>query len=418
MATPVTEQLNILSQQMQSSAAGLQGAYLQNQQLGLERAKLEATMNDPIRLLQKQQAQMQLDKIQQEMKTPYNALNALESRDPTDIQYKLANDIYLKTADGISQATGKVVKYVNDPKDPRAGQFLLSDELGERPISNYDMFSKYGNIMDSITKANYDPEKALEANMVQAKLAWDKAKADGNVQEAENQKKLFDGYTTVLQDPKQLLGIYESKLNYLIDVDAQNKAINPDYRGMDKAIQATQDKIKSLVKNIDKKEERQWDLYKLGVQQQFTAQQNALDRSEARQRFNIRLNYDMSKDARDQADKFTKEGIPQLAEVGLKRMGYSYNKEKGQWGRYAMDPVLGKEAFKLLSPQFVDNYYNAIGYYALNQFQLGVPVNAQIKAMEQAGIPKKVYDMVRVQTSVKQPVTETPTGGVVVNLKR
>ena len=97
-------------------------------------------------------------------------------------------------------------------------------------------------------------------------------------------------------------------------------------------------------------------------------------------------------------------------------MGYSYNKEKGQWGRYAMDLVLGKEAFKLLSPQFVDNYYNAIGNYALNQFKLGVPVNAQIKAMEQAGIPKKVYDMVRVQTSVKQPVTETPTGGVVVNL--
>ena len=234
----------------------------------------------------------------------------------------------------------------------------------------------------------------------------------------EEQKKLADGYDAVLNDPKQLLGIYERKLNYLIDVDAQNKAINPDYRGMDKAIQATQDKIKNLVKNIDKKEERQWDLYKLGVQQQFTAQQNALDRSEARQRFNIRLNYDMNKDARDQADKFTKEGIPQLAEVGLKRMGYSYNKDTGQWGTFGTDAVTGEKTFRLLSPQFVDNYYNAIGNYALNQFKLGVPVNAQIKAMEQAGIPKKVYDMVRVQTSVKQPVTETPTGGVVVNLKR
>lgn len=416
MATPVTEQLNILSQQMQSSATGLQNAYLQNQQLGLERAKLEATMNDPIRLLQKQQAQMQLDKITQEMKTPYNALNALESRDPTDIQYKLANDIYLKTAEGISQATGKVVRYVNDPKDPKAGQFLLSDETGERSISNYEMFSKYGNVMDSITKANYDPEKALESNMVQAKLAYDKAKAAGNVQEAENQKKIFEGMSQVAQDPKQLLGIYESKLNYLIDVDAQNKAINPDYKGMDKAITATQDKIKNLVKNIDKKEERQWDLYKLGVQQQFTAQQNALDRSEARQRFNIRLNYDMNKDARDQGDKFAKEGIPQLAEVGLKRMGYSYNKDTGQWGTFGTDAITGTKTFRLLSPQFVDNYYNAIGNYALNQFQLGIPVNAQVKAMEQAGIPKKVYDMVRDQTSVKQPAVPTKTGGAVLRI--
>lgn len=419
MATPVTEQLNILSQQMQSSAAGLQNAYLQNQQLGLERAKLEATMNDPIRLLQKQQAQMQMEKIQQEMKTPYNALNALESRDPIDIQYRIANDIYLKTAEGISQTTGKVVRYVNDLKDPRVGQFLISDELGERPISNYEMFSKYGNIMDSITKANYDPEKALEANMVQAKLAWDKAKAEGNVQEAGNQKKLFDGLATVLQDPKQLLGIYESKLNYLIDVDAQNKAINPDYRGMDKAIQATQDKIKSLVKNIDKVEERRWELTKLGIQQQFTAQQNALDRSEARQRFNARLNYDMNKDAREQADKFTKEGIPQLAASGLKRMGYSYNKETGQWGYYKpADPVTGERAFQLLSPQFVDNYYNAIGYYALEHFKLGEPVNAQIKAMQLAGIHKTVYEMVRINTSARQPAVPTKTGGAILKINR
>lgn len=416
MATPVTEQLNILSQQMQSSAAGLQGAYLQNQQLGLERAKLEAAMNDPIRLLQKQQAQMQMEKIQQEMKTPYNALNALESRDPIDIQYRIANDIYLKTAEGISQTTGKVVRYVNDLKDPRVGQFLISDELGERPISNYEMFSKYSGVMDSITKANYDPEKALEANMVQAKLAWDKAKKEGNVQEADNQKKLFEGYSNVLQDPKQLLGIYERKLNYLIDVDAQNKSINPDYRGMDKAIQATQDKIKNLVKNIDKEEERQWDLYKLGVQQQFTAQQNALDRSEARQRFNIRLNYDKNKDAREQADKFTKEGIPQLAESGLKRMGYSYNKETGQWGYYKPDPVSGERVFHLLSPQFVDNYYNAIGCYALNHFKLGEPVNVQIKAMKLAGIPKTVYEMVRINTSARQPAVPTKTGGAILKI--
>lgn len=418
MATPVTEQLNILSQQMQSSATGLQNAYLQNQQLGLERAKLEATMNDPIRLLQKQQAQMQLDKIQQEMKTPYNALNALESRDPTDIQYKLANDIYLKTAEGISQATGKVVRYVNDPKDPKAGQFLLSDETGERPISNYEMFSKYSGVMDSITKAYYDPEKALEANMVQAYLKYNEAKKNGNQAEMEEQKKLADGYDAVLNDPKQLLGIYERKLNYLIDVDAQNKAINPDYKGMDKAIAATQDKIKNLVKNINKIDDRKWELTKIGIQQQFTAQQNALDRSEARQRFNIRLNYDKSKDARDQADKFVKEGIPQLAEVGLKRMGYFYNKNTGQWGYYKPDPITGIKTFKLLSPQFVDNYYNAIGNYAMNTFQLGEPINAQIKAMEQRGIPKKVYDMVKDNTSVRQPVTETPTGGVVVNLKR
>lgn len=416
MATPVTEQLNILSQQMQSSAAGLQGAYLQNQQLGLERAKLEATMNDPIRLLQKQQAQMQLDKIQQEMKTPYNALNVLESRDPTDIQYKITNDIFTKIASGISQATGKVVRYVNDPKDPKAGQYLIGTEQGETPISNYDMFAKYGSIYDSVTKANYDPEKALEANMVQAYLKYNEAKKNGNQAVMEEQKKLADGYDAVLKDPKQLLGIYESKLNYLIDVDAQNKAINPDYRGMDKAITATQDKIKNLVKNIDKKEERQWDLYKLGVQQQFTAQQNALDRSEARQRFNIRLNYDMNKDARDQADKFTKEGIPQLAAAGLKRMGYSYNKETGQWGYYKPDPVSGTQVFKLLSPQFVDNYYNAIGYYALNHFKLGEPVNAQIKAMQLANIPKKIYDMVRVNTSARQPAVPTKTGGAVLKI--
>ncbi len=418
MATPVTEQLNILSQQMQSSATGLQNAYLQNQQLGLERAKLEAAMNDPIRLLQKQQAQMQMEKIQQEMKTPYNALNTLESRDPTDIQYRIANDIYLKTAEGISQASGKVVRYVNDPKDPRVGQFLISDELGERPISNYDMFSKYGNIMDSITKANYDPEKALEANMVQAYLKYNEAKKTGNQAVMEEQQKLMNGFEAVINDPKQLLGIYERKLNYLIDVDAQNKAINPDYRGMDKAIQATQDKIKNLVKNIDKVEERQWELYKLGVQQKFTAQQNALDRSEARQRFNTRLNYDQSKDARDQADKFTKEGIPQLAEAGLKRMGYSYNKETGQWGYYKPDPVSGKQVFQLLSPQFVDNYYNAIGYYALDHFKLGEPVNAQIKAMKLAGIPKKIYDMVRINTSVRQPAVPTKTGGAILKINR
>ena len=72
----------------------------------------------------------------------------------------------------------------------------------------------------------------------------------------------------------------------------------------------------------------------------------------------------------------------------------------------------------MLSPQFVDNYYNAIGYYALNQFKLGVPINRQVNAMKQANVPKKIYDMVKDNTSVRQPVTETPTGGVVVNLKR
>jgi len=416
MATPVTEQLNILSQQMQSSATGLQNAYLQNQTLGLERAKLEATMNDPMRLLQKQQAQMQMEKIQQEMKTPYNALNVLESRDPTDIQYKIANDIYLKIAEGISQSTGRVVRYVNDPKSPQAGQFLLSDEKGERPISNYEMFSKYSGVMDSITKANYDPEKALEANMVQAYLKYNEAKKNGNQAVMEEQKKLVDGYDAVLNDPKQLLGIYERKLNYLIDVDAQNKAINPDYRGMDKAITATQDKIKNLVKNIDKVEERRWELTKLGIQQQFTAQQNALDRSEARQRFNIRLNYDMNKDARDQADKFAKEGIPQLAEAGLKRMGYSYNKDLGQWGYYKPDPITGDKTFKMLSPQFVDNYYNAMGNFAFSQYKPGVPINRQVNAMKQANVPKKIYDMVKDNTSARQPATPTKTGGVILKI--
>ncbi|OQB09951.1 MAG: hypothetical protein BWY21_00598 [Parcubacteria group bacterium ADurb.Bin216] len=413
MATPVTEQLNILSQQMQSSAAGLQGAYLQNQQLGLERAKLEAAMNDPIRLLQKQQAQMQMEKIQQEMKTPYNALNVLESRDPIDIQYRIANDVNIKVAEAIAQQTGKVVRYVTDPKDPRAGQTLVGDENGERPISNYEMFFKYGNVYDAIVKANYDPEKALEANMVQAYLKYNEAKKNGNQAVMEEQQKLMNGFEAVINDPKQLLGIYENKLNYLITVDSQFKALNPDYKGMDKHIQVAQDKIKNLVKNIDKIEDRKWELTKIGIQQQFTAQQNALDRSEARQRFNIRLNYDMNKDARDQADKFTKEGIPQLAAAGLKRMGYFYNKETGQWGYYKPDPIFGGRVFQLLSPQFVDNYYNAIGNYALNQFQPGIPVNVQIKAMEQRGIPKKIYDMVRDNTSVRQSVVPTKTGGAI-----
>ena len=132
----------------------------------------------------------------------------------------------------------------------------------------------------------------------------------------------------------------------------------------------------------------------------------------------FRSGYQQNKDARDQADKFAKEGIPQLAEAGLTRMGYFYNKDEGQWGYYKPDPITGKKTFKMLSPQFVDNYYNAIGNYALNQYKLGVPINRQVNAMKQANVPKKVYDMVRYNTSVPQPVTETPTGGVVINLKR
>lgn len=230
--SPVVGALQSLGGSIRNVGQDISESLRRSAKVEMELADLERELKDPTRLAQKAQSQAYLDQLDTAKKTPYSVIPFLK-KNASNAEFFAAADIFPKVADTISSISGNTVSFQSDPDKEGYGMFIGKDG---KPISEFDMFSKYGNIISDVANANWDASEGLTQAIHQTKVLLDEELSKGTNADPSKIKQYRASLINMQNqatDVKSLLELNNKRLSFVKQLDARMKTINPNYRGLD-----------------------------------------------------------------------------------------------------------------------------------------------------------------------------------------
>lgn len=254
--SPVIQQLNRTGDIIRAAGTRFGESINRQEQLNLEKARLDFALNDPNVQLQRQQSQAQLDQINASMNTPYSAIDLLKDASPEEALSMIESDVNHKIIDALNsiKAFEGDAHFIDNPTDPDYGKIRVTKPDGtSRYVSQYEMMTKYAPITEGIARTAYDPMRTIEDQIITTEAEIESISSQKDL-DAPQQNKLQQlktkqaNLSRLYNDSDFQLRVTNKKLDYLDEFNARMKSINPNYSGLDRNIARTEAIKNQLIK--------------------------------------------------------------------------------------------------------------------------------------------------------------------------